>query len=154
MLCDKCKKNEANVHCTTIINGVKEEKHLCSKCAEKENLQPFNNMFDRDWFDEFDDFMNFDDLLPCSCGTTLRQIADTGSVGCDNCSGHYKDIISQAMDSIHKGAQKKLEENKNMSDSDKKILKLKQDIADAVAKEDYETAAQLKKEIDKLKGDK
>ena len=41
-----------------------------------------------------------------------------------------------------------------MTETDKKILQLRQDIADAVSKEDYETAAKLKKEIEKLQGDK
>lgn len=153
MLCDKCKKNDANVHCTTIINGKKQEVHLCSECAEKENFQPFS-IFARDWFEDFDDMLGFDEILPCSCGTTLSQIADSGRVGCDNCSGHYKDIMSQAIESVNKGAKKKLEETKNMTEKDKIILQLRQDIADAVSKEDYETAAKLKKEIEKLQGDK
>ena len=37
MLCEKCKKNEANFHITRIINGVKEEQHLCEICAKENN---------------------------------------------------------------------------------------------------------------------
>ena len=33
MLCDKCKKNEAKIYYTEIINGEKKEQHLCEDCA-------------------------------------------------------------------------------------------------------------------------
>lgn len=33
MLCDRCKRNEANVHITRIVNGVRYEQNLCSQCA-------------------------------------------------------------------------------------------------------------------------
>lgn len=36
MLCDKCRQNEANVHVTRIVNGVKYEQNLCSHCAKAE----------------------------------------------------------------------------------------------------------------------
>lgn len=36
MLCDKCKKNEANVHVTQIVNGIKYEQNLCAQCAARQ----------------------------------------------------------------------------------------------------------------------
>ena len=42
MYCDECKKNQANVHYTKVVNGHKEERHLCEECARKLNL-------DADW---------------------------------------------------------------------------------------------------------
>lgn len=33
MLCDKCRSREANVHVTQIVNGVKYEQNLCAECA-------------------------------------------------------------------------------------------------------------------------
>ena len=38
MMCQKCGKNIATVHTMTVINGVKDEKYLCSECAAKENI--------------------------------------------------------------------------------------------------------------------
>jgi len=35
MLCQVCKKNDAVVTYTEIINGIKNEKHICKECAEK-----------------------------------------------------------------------------------------------------------------------
>ncbi len=33
MLCDKCGKNEANIHISRIVNGAKVEHNLCGECA-------------------------------------------------------------------------------------------------------------------------
>lgn len=35
MLCDNCKRREATVHITQIINGAKEEQNLCMHCARE-----------------------------------------------------------------------------------------------------------------------
>ena len=149
MLCDKCKKNIANVHYTTVINGVTHEEHLCSECAERSNFKPFS-IFARDWFGDMDSMFDFGDYLPCVCGTSLSDIVSTGRVGCSDCDEHYKDIISQAVASVNKGAKKKIEENKNLSEKDKKILDLRKQISEAVDREDYEKAGELKKQIDAL----
>ena len=36
MLCNECEKNNATVHITKILNGVKTESHLCEECAKKQ----------------------------------------------------------------------------------------------------------------------
>lgn len=36
MLCDRCKRRDANVHVTQIVNGVKYEQNLCSECAQSQ----------------------------------------------------------------------------------------------------------------------
>ncbi len=41
MICDNCKKNEATVHITKIINGVKQEHSLCDVCASELNEMNF-----------------------------------------------------------------------------------------------------------------
>ena len=35
MYCEVCKKNPATIHYTKVVNGLKEEKHLCEECAAK-----------------------------------------------------------------------------------------------------------------------
>ena len=35
MLCEKCKKNEANVHISKNINGKTTDLHLCEGCARE-----------------------------------------------------------------------------------------------------------------------
>jgi ATP-dependent Clp protease ATP-binding subunit ClpC len=40
MICDKCKKREAHIHITKIVNGKKTTKHLCEQCALEEGVMP------------------------------------------------------------------------------------------------------------------
>lgn len=55
MLCDKCKKNEANVHVSQYVNGVMYEQNLCGECAGMQSgmfagiggFSGFGNMFDQ-----------------------------------------------------------------------------------------------------------
>ena len=35
MLCENCKKREANVKYSENINGIKKELHLCEQCSKK-----------------------------------------------------------------------------------------------------------------------
>lgn len=39
MLCDRCRKSEANVHVIRIVNGVRYEQNLCAECAAEESRQ-------------------------------------------------------------------------------------------------------------------
>ena len=42
MYCELCKKNIATIHYTKIVNGHKEERHVCEQCASqlKEPMKP------------------------------------------------------------------------------------------------------------------
>ena len=43
MKCEKCGKNEATFHYQSIINGDREEYHLCEDCVKEEG---FTDMMD------------------------------------------------------------------------------------------------------------
>jgi protein arginine kinase activator len=47
MLCDKCKKNEANIRVSHVINGIKSEQRLCAECAGLADMMQmmFHGMF-------------------------------------------------------------------------------------------------------------
>ena len=102
MLCDNCKKNEATVHMTRVVNGKKSERHLCNACAKQQGEdfggQGFMNfgpsLWDNDFFtnDFFTNSLYPDSLLNprqetrCSqCGMTFSDFNQTGKFGCDHC---------------------------------------------------------------------
>ena len=118
MLCENCKKNEANVRYTQIINGDKKEMHLCEECSEKLGIgnmdfkMPISfSSFLGDFFDEFEN----DSLLPefnpiktlkCdSCGMTFEDFMNTGKFGCSNCYDTFESKIDPILKNIH-GANK------------------------------------------------
>lgn len=58
MKCEKCGKNEATFHYQSIINGEREEYHLCQDCAKEEG---------------FADMMDFRQNAMAMCDNFLRQ---------------------------------------------------------------------------------
>ena len=118
MLCDNCKKREANVRYSENINGIRRELNLCEECSKKLGIgeigldMPINFS---SFFGEFiEDFSNsefmpmFNELktLKCdNCGYTFEDIAHTGRVGCANCYDVFQDrlepIIRRIQSSNH-----------------------------------------------------
>ncbi len=90
MLCEKCKKNLATFHYTEIINGIKNEHHLCGECAAKTDVSYYTNAFDND--------LNFTKLLSGIFGRQLDS-KDTEDqdpaiqVQCPNCKMTYGEFI-------------------------------------------------------------
>lgn len=141
MLCDKCKKNVATYHSKTIINGIESSEHLCSDCARE-----LNRSVDFDSFDMFDifhpsiDFNNDLGIIPNDIFESPFELYQSNNQG----------IIGNALSSIKKGAQKFSDEKSKI---DPEIENLKNQLKEAVDKEDYEKAVELKKEIEKrMKG--
>ena len=117
MLCENCKKREANVRYSENINGIKKEMHLCEECSRKLGITgkidfripslDFSNLFGN----FLEDFSNSSDFLPVinevklikcdSCGSTFDDIINTGRYGCANCY----DVFDDRMDPILKKLQ-------------------------------------------------
>lgn len=142
MICDRCKKREANTYLRTEVNGRVSEEHLCSECARQER-----NMEDNYFGNFFDDFftpsfgLDFDSHFPF-----------TPAFGFSG--AHGNSILDQAKKSIKIGADKFREDVKDNPNS-LKILNLRRELNEVVEKEDYERASEIKKEIEALeKGDK
>ena len=99
MLCERCGDNEASVHLTRIINGSKEEIHLCEECArnssqlnmDDSNLSfqsllsgILNNNFTGANSSVFEN--NTSDKLVCdNCGLSYQEFTKNGLFCCENC---------------------------------------------------------------------
>ena len=133
MLCDNCKKREANVRYSENINGVRRELNLCEECSKKLGIgeigldMPINfSSFFGDFIEDFSNtefmpmFNEFKTLKCDHCGYTFEDIAHTGRVGCANCYDVFQDrldpIIRRIQSSNHhvgrlgKSIDKKIEE--------------------------------------------
>lgn len=184
MLCDNCKKREANVRYSENINGIRRELNLCEECSKKLGIgeigldMPINfSSFFGDFIEDFSnsEFMPmFNELktLKCdNCGYTFEDIAHTGKVGCANCYDVFQDrlepIIRRIQSSNHhvgrlgKIIDKKIDEkqhNANIINKEttleKKLEILKEDLKQAIKEERYEDAAKLRDEIKKIEDNK
>lgn len=119
MLCESCKQNEATIHITKIVNGVKKEANLCSECAGKS--EEFNLVSDMDMMAPFSfpnvlsglmDYVNKNSInskateLKCeNCGTTYREFKEKGLLGCSRCYESF----NPSMLSVIKGVQGNVE---------------------------------------------
>ncbi len=164
MLCEKCKKNEANFHITKIVNGVREEEHLCEICAKENNTMSMLQDIDfspsfsfQNILSGFMDYMNTttESKLPSEvvckeCGTTYRGFKETGLLGCGNCYSTFKTTIIP----IVKRVQVSTEHNGKIPVKSggeilkkKELIRLKEELQKAIALEEYEKAAELRDKI-------
>ena len=96
MLCDNCKKREANVRYTENVNGVRRELNLCEECSIRlgiANKMNFDINMDFPSFNIqnlfggiFEDFANLTEpqFMPL-----IEQVKD---IRCKNCGMSFEDI--------------------------------------------------------------
>ena len=170
MLCEKCKKNEANAYIKTNVNGDVHEYHLCSQCAaEMQNSEEFGSLFHFDSL--FPPMMSGFDMVSsllsspfgsfgampsltsgkrCSvCGSDFRSIADSGKVGCPNCYTEFRGRLAPTIkklhgNSVHCGKHSKVTTQES---KENETTALKKQLAEAVKAENYELAAELRDKI-------
>ncbi|MDD6797149.1 MAG: UvrB/UvrC motif-containing protein [Clostridia bacterium] len=184
MLCENCNENEATIHYTEVINGVKNEHHLCSECASKLDLAYYGNMFGTE--------LPFAKLLTglfaagkaaagteenpmahiiCpQCGMNFEEFTRVGKFGCAECYNVFGPLIDDNIRKIqgsseHMGkkyANAKKEEvdlpdvmqKEKFSDKHEEIALLQAKLKEAVELENYEDAASLRDRIRSLKAKK
>lgn len=111
MLCDNCHQNEATVHYTEIINGVKNEHHLCGECASKLGLSGYLSVPNS----EFPFVKLLTGLLASSgligeevdnpmlhvkcpqCGMNFQEFTQVGKFGCAECYDVFGPLIEDNM---------------------------------------------------------
>ncbi len=160
MYCQNCNERPASVHLTKIINGEKTELYLCEHCArEKGELnfvtEPFsiNNLLAG---------ILKSDLYPgrkvmkpatdnCSnCGMSYSQFGQVGRFGCSECYEKFNSSLSQLMRRIHGSDQHTGKVPQRIGGTlilKREISELRNELQRAVAKEEFEKAAELRDKI-------
>lgn len=174
MLCDKCKKNEAKIYYTEIINGEKTEQHLCEECATEYTSFPMGTAFmDQEitlgsllstilgnyYNNAPHGAENTEKEIHCDgCGMTYSEFMRDGRFGCAKCYDSFQKILERSIKNIqgsdtHTGKKPKGFETKTqklvkeLSELDKLAIRLQ----DAIEKEEFEEAAKLRDKIRELK---
>ncbi len=162
MLCDECGKREATFHYTEIINGVTTELHLCELCAKKRGFTlpaAFSLPDLLGGLVEPEQISPLETELICkNCGFTYSNFKNIGLLGCSQCYSSFHKMLEPLLKKIH-GTSKHVgkfpgrrKKEKREKSSDVQLLREK--LKDAVAREEFETAAKLRdkiKEIEKAK---
>ena len=163
MLCQNCGKNEATTHIKQIVNGDMAESHLCAECAKNLGYSDMLSGFGLDLSEFLGDMMpaltrGNSERCP-KCGTSFSDIVRSGRVGCAECYRTFYDELLPSIQRIHgrikhsgKASSGAIEQPKEET-KEEKIAKLKTQMDEAVAAQEFEQAAKLRDEIKSLESE-
>jgi protein arginine kinase activator len=163
MQCEICQKNEATIHLTEIVEGVRTEMHFCEQCAQEQGVAvkshiPINELLSSLLASQGTDEDIFGDTekgLSCPhCGFTLESYRKEGLLGCPYDYEVFEKVLLPLIKKAHDGKATHCGKvpAKTPIDTKKQIelSGLRQQLDTAVQNEDYETAAKLRDKIKEM----
>lgn len=160
MICQDCKKQQATVNLTQIVNNEKVVLSLCKDCAAKRGFHsPLDNVpfplaeilagLIQHQFPQRTEPM--DDLKCSHCGLTFEDFTHQGRFGCGECYRAFRPRLESIMrkihgSSLHKGKLPVSGPNQPLPVKEEE--RLESELKKAIDSEDFERAADLR---DKLK---
>lgn len=174
MQCDYC-DSQATVFFTQIVGGVSKKSCLCEKCAlqngvtdpmgflsDEMNVTPMSDsdgstakeMQSEDTTHGLTTTTQPSDsqICPC-CGFAFDDLKKTGRLGCSECYQFFHEEIKVNLGSMHKDTSHVGRVPAGMLQAFQRrqeLEKLDQQMADAINDEDYEAAAAIRDQIQKL----
>ena len=167
MFCERCGKNPATMHITRVINGQKTEMNICTECAQELGhtfnigftpQMTFQNLLKgflgQDVLGNFGIPGKITETKKCNvCGLSEEQFINSGFLGCSQCYETFKDRVEQALRKIH-GSTEHRGKFPAKSGGKIKLIReienLKKALTEAVAREEFEKAAELRDKIKEL----
>jgi protein arginine kinase activator len=155
--CQRCKKKQATVHLTDIVQGEKREQHLCDECAQSESITikshtPINELL-ASFVMEQSGARELAELECDQCGTTFVEFRNNGLLGCPHDYDVFAEALAPLLERAHgEGATHHVGKSPK-GDVDgavrrkRELLRMRRELDKAVESEDYEKAAQLRDEI-------
>ncbi|MHC4914056.1 MAG: UvrB/UvrC motif-containing protein [Planctomycetota bacterium] len=155
MLCQMCKKHQATIHLTEIVNNQKKEVHLCEKCAEKQGVVK-TQMSIADFLQGLasggkpKSREELPDIKCPSCGMTLSDFQNGGRFGCADDYAAFRERIMPLIEKIHDSTQhvgKMPKRTDREVVREKSMRQLQAELKRAVEREEYEEAARIRDRI-------
>ncbi|MBO8141272.1 MAG: UvrB/UvrC motif-containing protein [Firmicutes bacterium] len=167
MLCQACGQAEATVHVTRIVNGEKTESHLCEQCAREQGeavlLEPvfsFHKLLGGLLEPEADpapaEAVGRAPVRCPNCGLTFSDFKRLGHLGCSECYETFQKQLEPVLRRIHGStahAGKIPARTGGALRRRRELNRLRQELHQAVAKEEYERAAEIRDRIRALERD-
>lgn len=165
MICQKCNEREATVHLTKIINNKKQEIHLCEICAKKNDDINFETPFTINNFltgllDSIHSSpikVDYIQTTTCSkCGMNYGRFKQLGRLGCSECYKTFNEKLLPLIKRIHGSEShtgKIPKKAGNRIRIKREILSTKKKMGEAIKREEFEEAAQLRDKIKILEQD-
>lgn len=157
MKCHHC-DSQATVHLTQILNGQMHKMDLCESCAQSKGVTNPENLSIGSLMekDELEGDSISSSMVCESCGTTHQDFKKGGRLGCEACYHVFRPVLDPLLDGMHAGS-KHLGKIPSGSESrvrfEQTIEVLRRELQDAVEKEDFEKAAELRDKLHDLEND-
>ena len=164
MLCDDCKKRQASVHITKIINNQKIEQHLCEICAKDSEVVVFavnpQSFTVQDFLKGMFRHISHETSGPTvscpDCGMTYQDFSRTGKIGCSTCYKTFSAELETVIRRIHGTSShtgKVPHRSGEVLEVKQRMKRLRQLLETAIEKEENEDAAKIRDEIRLLEKD-
>jgi len=164
MLCNICHKNEATIHFKGIFNDQVFKIDLCEECAMKKGVEIKPELALAEFISTLSDLNNGLDIkkekrnIACkTCGLKYSDFKESGRLGCSNCYTEFANYLIPLLEKIHgstkyKGKAEILQtEIEKIENLKQKYQELKNNLKEAVDKELYEKAAEIRDHLKELK---
>ncbi|MBR4081439.1 MAG: UvrB/UvrC motif-containing protein [Clostridia bacterium] len=157
MLCEECKVNEASFSISVVVGDEVKTRHLCGECMSRMNMDLQSGNIKGLLSSILSAITGKDtpaektpDIVCPRCRTTLGQFTKSGRLGCPACYEAFREQLQPMLLQIHGRVQHAGREPLNTSEA--QIQRSRQEeltrrMEEAVAKEDFETAAMLRDQL-------
>jgi protein arginine kinase activator len=173
MLCQDCKKRQAEVHFTQIVNNQKITLALCKECAAARGFHsPLDNvpfplaeilsgLVGQEAGEAGKETDPADDLTCEKCGLTFSKFTRQGRFGCGDCYAAFRPRLEGIMRkihgaSLHRGRHPdlaKVEGGEAEALPIKEEERLETELQKAISDEDFERAAEIRDMLKDLRED-
>ena len=162
MLCESCNKKPATVHMTKIINDKKTEIHLCDQCAKQNENINYDTSFTINNFltgllDSMQDSpikVDYIKTTKCDkCGMTYGKFKQLGRLGCSQCYSAFDEKLLPLIKRVQGNETHTGKLPKRAGGSirlRKEIKNYKNQLDEAIRKEEFEKAVILRDKIREL----
>ena len=157
VLCEECKTNEASYTISVMVGGEITTRHLCGDCMAKMNMDIASGNI-KSLLSTILSAITGDtapgsaekDVICLRCGMTLSEFTRTGHLGCPKCYEAFREQLQPMLLQIHGRVQHAGRQPLSTAEEQRKrsaTEQLQRQMEQAVALEDFETAAKLRDQI-------
>lgn len=151
MLCQRCKKQQATIHLTEILQNEKRERHLCEDCAREEGVAIKAQVNLQDILSgmlEAHQEAGKEAGLTCpDCGITYAEFRNQGRLGCPHDYEVFAAPLQEVLEKVH-GATQHVGKLPHRAGADsfaqRELMQLRRQLQEAIESEHYEEAARLR----------
>jgi protein arginine kinase activator len=152
MRCESCNKNPATVHLTEIRNGEKTELHYCEPCAQSEGVNTL--MTPQSFLSQLVEpnvAGGHEVEIRCpQCGLSYAEFRQRGRLGCGEDYRLFGEGLRQLLERIHGSTQHLGKVPGRVGQSlkrERELIELRRELSQAIQREQYEQAAELRDRI-------